>query len=133
MSYEGRVCGGHLFPFAELKRERAKQTTSSVCLTSTVCLLLCSSTFFLQLLLKKKFYKELIQRTRMTGQLFLLEWSVAPSCGNAVTRLCFCESASATEPDFKSKDWVFLNYTYKRFEGLTQRGTIPTYMKAGKA
>ncbi|KAB5542338.1 hypothetical protein PHYPO_G00090510 [Pangasianodon hypophthalmus] len=29
------------------------------------------------------------------------------------------------EPDFKSKDWVFLNYTYKRFEGLTQRGTIP--------
>jgi hypothetical protein len=28
---------------------------------------------------------------------------------------------------------VFLNYTYKRFEGLTQRGTIPTYMKAGKA
>lgn len=41
--------------------------------------------------------------------------------------------ASATEPDFKSKDWVFLNYTYKRFEGLTQRGTIPTYMKAGKA
>lgn len=54
---------------------------------------------------------------------------------------CFCffspppvpSPASATEPDFKSKDWVFLNYTYKRFEGLTQRGTIPTYMKAGKA
>ncbi|CAF89985.1 unnamed protein product, partial [Tetraodon nigroviridis] len=43
------------------------------------------------------------------------------------------QPASATEPDFKSKDWVFLNYTYKRFEGLTQRGTIPTYMKAGKA
>ncbi|CAF91884.1 unnamed protein product, partial [Tetraodon nigroviridis] len=42
------------------------------------------------------------------------------------------QPASATEPDFKSKDWVFLNYTYKRFEGLTQRGTIPTYMKAGK-
>uniref|UniRef100_A0A3Q1G3D2 Serine/threonine-protein kinase sax-1 n=1 Tax=Acanthochromis polyacanthus TaxID=80966 RepID=A0A3Q1G3D2_9TELE len=43
------------------------------------------------------------------------------------------QPANATEPDFKSKDWVFLNYTYKRFEGLTQRGTIPTYMKAGKA
>lgn len=42
-------------------------------------------------------------------------------------------TANATEPDFKSKDWVFLNYTYKRFEGLTQRGTIPTYMKPGKA
>uniref|UniRef100_A0A672GED7 non-specific serine/threonine protein kinase n=1 Tax=Salarias fasciatus TaxID=181472 RepID=A0A672GED7_SALFA len=38
-------------------------------------------------------------------------------------------AANSTEPDFKSKDWVFLNYTYKRFEGLTQRGTIPTYMK----
>uniref|UniRef100_A0A3B3ZXV1 non-specific serine/threonine protein kinase n=1 Tax=Periophthalmus magnuspinnatus TaxID=409849 RepID=A0A3B3ZXV1_9GOBI len=42
-------------------------------------------------------------------------------------------TTNSTEPDFKSKDWVFLNYTYKRFEGLTQRGTIPTYMKAGKA
>lgn len=42
-------------------------------------------------------------------------------------------TANSTEPDFKSKDWVFLNYTYKRFEGLTQRGTIPIYMKAGKA
>ncbi|KAM4883346.1 serine/threonine-protein kinase 38-like [Thomomys bottae] len=39
---------------------------------------------------------------------------------------------NTTEPDYKSKDWVFLNYTYKRFEGLTQRGTIPIYMKAGK-
>ncbi|KFO18414.1 Serine/threonine-protein kinase 38-like [Fukomys damarensis] len=39
---------------------------------------------------------------------------------------------NATEPDYKSKDWVFLNYTYKRFEGLTQRGSIPTYTKAGK-
>ncbi|MED6241068.1 Serine/threonine-protein kinase 38-like [Ataeniobius toweri] len=43
------------------------------------------------------------------------------------------QPANTTEPDFKSKDWVFLNYTYKRFEGLTQRGTIPLYMKAGKA
>ncbi|KAJ8398891.1 hypothetical protein AAFF_G00417990 [Aldrovandia affinis] len=40
---------------------------------------------------------------------------------------------NVTEPDYKSKDWVFLNYTYKRFEGLTQRGTIPSYMKAGQA
>ena len=39
---------------------------------------------------------------------------------------------NTTEPDYKSKDWVFLNYTYKRFEGSTQRGSIPTYMKAGK-
>lgn len=39
---------------------------------------------------------------------------------------------NTTESDYKSKDWVFLNYTYKRFEGLTQRGSIPSYMKAGK-
>uniref|UniRef100_A0A5F8HCG9 non-specific serine/threonine protein kinase n=1 Tax=Monodelphis domestica TaxID=13616 RepID=A0A5F8HCG9_MONDO len=39
---------------------------------------------------------------------------------------------NTTEPDYKSKDWVFLNYTYKRFEGLTQGGSIPSYMKAGK-
>uniref|UniRef100_A0A8C0VBI9 non-specific serine/threonine protein kinase n=1 Tax=Cyanistes caeruleus TaxID=156563 RepID=A0A8C0VBI9_CYACU len=39
---------------------------------------------------------------------------------------------NTTEPDYKSKDWVFLNYTYKRFEGLTQRGSIPSYMKGGK-
>ncbi|XP_077966799.1 serine/threonine-protein kinase 38-like [Styela clava] len=25
----------------------------------------------------------------------------------------------------ESKDWVFINYTYKRFEGLTQRGLLP--------
>lgn len=37
----------------------------------------------------------------------------------------FLSVTNQTEPDFKSKDWVFLNYTYKRFEGLTQRGTIP--------
>lgn len=24
--------------------------------------------------------------------------------------------------DANYKDWVFINYTYKRFEGLTQRG-----------
>ncbi|XP_078273239.1 serine/threonine-protein kinase 38-like isoform X1 [Rhinoraja longicauda] len=34
------------------------------------------------------------------------------------------------ECDYKSKDWVFINYTYKRFEGLTARGTIPSYMKS---
>lgn len=51
--------------------------------------------------------------------------------------ICSCSIShflvpNTTEPDYKSKDWVFLNYTYKRFEGLTQRGSIPTYMKAGK-
>ncbi|KAG7264342.1 hypothetical protein CRUP_020867 [Coryphaenoides rupestris] len=34
--------------------------------------------------------------------------------------------------DLKNKDWVFINYTYKRFEGLTARGAIPSYMKSGK-
>ncbi|KAG9353085.1 hypothetical protein JZ751_017661 [Albula glossodonta] len=36
------------------------------------------------------------------------------------------------EADYKNKDWVFINYTYKRFEGLTARGAIPSYMKTGK-
>jgi len=32
-------------------------------------------------------------------------------------------SASAKESESAgSKDWVFINYTFKRFEGLTQRG-----------
>ena len=26
------------------------------------------------------------------------------------------------ETDYKSKDWVFINYTYRLFEGLTTRG-----------
>ncbi|XP_043932558.1 serine/threonine-protein kinase 38 [Protopterus annectens] len=34
--------------------------------------------------------------------------------------------------DYKNKDWVFINYTYKRFEGLTARGALPSYMKVGK-
>ncbi|XP_063072041.1 serine/threonine-protein kinase 38 isoform X1 [Engraulis encrasicolus] len=37
-----------------------------------------------------------------------------------------------SEADYKNKDWVFINYTYKRFEGLTARGAIPSYMKGGK-
>ncbi|KAL6464167.1 hypothetical protein MHYP_G00264840 [Metynnis hypsauchen] len=36
------------------------------------------------------------------------------------------------DADYKNKDWVFINYTYKRFEGLTARGAIPSYMKGGK-
>lgn len=36
------------------------------------------------------------------------------------------------ETDYKNKDWVFVNYTYKRYEGLTARGAIPSYMKAAK-
>jgi len=28
------------------------------------------------------------------------------------------------EGDSDEKDWVFKNYTFKRFEGLTQRGML---------
>ena len=55
------------------------------------------------------------------------------------TSMCFqnlIKSTVATsnhpETDYKNKDWVFINYTYKRFEGLTARGAIPSYMKAAK-
>ncbi|XP_034170202.1 serine/threonine-protein kinase 38 isoform X1 [Pangasianodon hypophthalmus] len=40
--------------------------------------------------------------------------------------------SSHAESNYKNKDWVFINYTYKRFEGLTARGAIPAYMKGGK-
>lgn len=40
--------------------------------------------------------------------------------------------SSHAESNYKNKDWVFINYTYKRFEGLTARGAIPSYMKGGK-
>lgn len=40
--------------------------------------------------------------------------------------------SNQAEADLKNKDWVFINYTYKRFEGLTARGAIPSYMKSGK-
>uniref|UniRef100_W5KNP3 non-specific serine/threonine protein kinase n=1 Tax=Astyanax mexicanus TaxID=7994 RepID=W5KNP3_ASTMX len=40
--------------------------------------------------------------------------------------------SSHVEAEYKNKDWVFVNYTYKRFEGLTARGAIPSYMKGGK-
>lgn len=40
--------------------------------------------------------------------------------------------SNQTEVDLKNKDWVFVNYTYKRFEGLTARGAIPSYMKSAK-
>ena len=34
------------------------------------------------------------------------------------------------QKDSKYKDWVFINYTYKRFEGLTQRGPpLPPFTK----
>ena len=43
-------------------------------------------------------------------------------------------AASAPEPPKEGdvstyKDWVFINYTFKRFEGLTQRGVLPSHMK----
>uniref|UniRef100_A0AAV2M1S8 non-specific serine/threonine protein kinase n=1 Tax=Knipowitschia caucasica TaxID=637954 RepID=A0AAV2M1S8_KNICA len=40
--------------------------------------------------------------------------------------------SNQTETELKNKDWVFINYTYKRFEGLTARGAIPSYMKSSK-
>ncbi len=37
--------------------------------------------------------------------------------------MCFLQNKSSENgagPGYK--DWVFINYTFKRFEGLTQRG-----------
>ncbi|XP_041366756.1 serine/threonine-protein kinase 38-like [Gigantopelta aegis] len=41
-----------------------------------------------------------------------------------------CAAAEAVERDPKYKDWVFINYTFKRFEGLTQRGPRPSLYKS---
>ena len=46
-----------------------------------------------------------------------------------VLKLIFSEpqNQDPEPPDTKSdgsKDWMFLNYTFKRFEGLTQRGKL---------
>ena len=41
--------------------------------------------------------------------------------------ICFCfilAAAPVKEGEAGYKDWVFINYTYKRFEGLTQRGLV---------
>lgn len=38
----------------------------------------------------------------------------------------FLASAPCPQDGEVLKDWVFINYTFKRFEGLTQRGT-PTH------
>lgn len=60
--------------------------------------------------------------------LWWLDWLWASSLlSPSVTQV-----SNQTEADLKNKDWVFINYTYKRFEGLTARGAIPSYMKSGK-
>jgi serine/threonine kinase 38 len=47
--------------------------------------------------------------------------------GETLIAFSFCFiAASAPMPqdgEVIYKDWVFINYTFKRFEGLTQRGT----------
>lgn len=46
-------------------------------------------------------------------------------CHNTLIKL-FVFLAAAPLPqdgEVTYKDWVFINYTFKRFEGLTQRGT----------
>lgn len=34
----------------------------------------------------------------------------------------FATASAPKETEASSKDWVFINYTFKRFEGMTQRG-----------
>ena len=43
--------------------------------------------------------------------------------------LCFTAAPANNDTGQPYKDWVFINYTFKRFEGLTQRG-IPTAKEA---
>ena len=69
---------------------------------------------------------------------FVASLCLLPDSALCIILLLFFLSPAApvvsnqTETDLKNKDWVFINYTYKRFEGLTARGAIPSYMKSGK-
>lgn len=36
--------------------------------------------------------------------------------------LFYFTASAPQDTETSPKDWVFINYTYKRFEGLTQRG-----------
>ncbi|KAK6321081.1 hypothetical protein J4Q44_G00080570 [Coregonus suidteri] len=69
--------------------------------------------------------------TRQTSMSSLSQTSFHPTAAAAPTKSP--AAAAAAEADYKNKDWVFINYTYKRFEGLTARGgAIPSYMKGSK-
>jgi len=37
---------------------------------------------------------------------------------------CHSDKLSVEKSENKSKDWMFMNYTFKRFEGLTEKGKI---------
>jgi len=54
----------------------------------------------------------------------LLSFSTASAADTKDTKDGGGEGAST-----QYKDWVFINYTFKRFEGLTQRGVLPSHMK----
>ena len=69
---------------------------------------------------------DILTPTGATDGLWLLAVLVTDSSSSSSS------SSAAPEADLKNKDWVFVNYTYKRFEGLTARGAIPSYMKSGK-
>ena len=43
-----------------------------------------------------------------------------------IIQICMTAAAPVNQDaEAGSKDWVFINYTFKRFEGLTQRGCTP--------
>ncbi|XP_046569457.1 LOW QUALITY PROTEIN: serine/threonine-protein kinase 38-like [Haliotis rubra] len=55
-----------------------------------------------------------------------LKWPTSPQQQQEATNM----TAEGSEKDPKYKDWVFINYTFKRFEGLTQRGARPPLSKS---
>ena len=48
---------------------------------------------------------------------------------NNINNNSSCAAGSSGSNPANYKDWVFINYTFKRFEGLTQRG-MPTAKEA---
>lgn len=42
---------------------------------------------------------------------------------NGISLFVAASAPMQQDGEINYKDWVFINYTFKRFEGLTQRGT----------
>ena len=55
---------------------------------------------------------------------YLIEVFVAQNCSSFFFSASQQPNHGESDSTKYNNDWVFLNYTYKRFEGLTQRGQV---------
>ena len=72
--------------------------------------------------------KSVARQLLLLIELFILMTS-SENAQTTLTTLLLAAAPSNNDTGQPYKDWVFINYTFKRFEGLTQRG-IPTAKEA---